>query len=182
VLLVDIQRRYYTESPIIPEQFPDLKQNVMELLKTCREKRIEIVHVRAEYDSEVSLWQSWFYTLNPDRPKTPVTPVPEDWTTEEAGEKVVHKHTFDAFLNTDLDSYLKSKGIKAVFVCGVLTSACVLATTVGAFFRGYKTFLLSDCCGDRSKEKHSSIVSIYNGYYFLETNRSNFLEIYKKFA
>ena len=35
---------------------------------------------------------------------------PEDWAKELPGEKVFHKHTFDAFLNTGLAEYLHQQG------------------------------------------------------------------------
>merc|ERR1711862_929320 len=68
--------------------------------------------------------------------------------TPEIREVIVEKSTFDGFLNTTLDSQLKSADIKEVFICGLVTSACVQATAHGAFARGYRTVLLEDCTGD----------------------------------
>jgi nicotinamidase-related amidase len=72
-----------------------------------------------------------------------------DFSTEHQGEKIVEKSTFDAFLNTELgtrsctlpnrsfnaDSYLRARGKQTIFVAGLLTSACVLCSALGAFFR-----------------------------------------------
>lgn len=58
---------------------------------------------------------------------------------------VITKHRFNAFVNTDLDLVLRSKGIRTVIACGVLTNICVESTVREAFFRDYYTIVPSDC-------------------------------------
>lgn len=38
--------------------------------------------------------------------------------------RIVHKNTYDAFINTDLSSILGDEGIERVIVCGVMTDCC----------------------------------------------------------
>ena len=68
--------------------------------------------------------------------------------------QIVIKHTFDGFMNTELEAYLKEKGKKIVLTCGLITSCCVLFTTAGAFMRGFLTCVVEDCCGDRTKVRY----------------------------
>jgi len=58
---------------------------------------------------------------------------------------VITKHRFNAFVDTDLDLVLRSKGIRTLIACGVLTNICVESTVREAFFRDYYTIVPSDC-------------------------------------
>jgi ureidoacrylate peracid hydrolase len=60
------------------------------------------------------------------------------------GDYVIDKDLFDAFQGTNLDIYLKSKGIQSVLVTGTVTQLCVESTAKGAFNHGYCAVLVSD--------------------------------------
>jgi len=107
----------------------------MQLLANCRAAGVEVVHIRAVYNEQVSPWIRWWRELNPDK-KSTVVESPEEFSRDLPGEKVIHKSTFDGFMNTELHDYLQSKGITTVVTAGLIATACVLFTTGGAFFRG----------------------------------------------
>jgi nicotinamidase-related amidase len=48
----------------------------------------------------------------------------------------------NAFTKTDLDKILKEKGINTIFLCGLSSVGCVLATWFGAKDYDYSAFLL----------------------------------------
>ncbi|CAD7970489.1 unnamed protein product [Amoebophrya sp. A25] len=81
-------------------------------------------------------------------------------------EIILHKPNFDAFLDTALDGILKRHGIEQVVIAGMVTSACVQASALGAFMRGYRVMLLEDCLADRSVERHNAILDIYRDYVY----------------
>ena len=64
-----------------------------------------------------------------------------------AGEPVVDKPGKGAFYATDLDTILKTRGIRKLIVCGVTTEVCVNTTVREANDRGYDAVVLSDCVG-----------------------------------
>ena len=64
-----------------------------------------------------------------------------------AGEPVVDKPGKGAFYATDLDTILKTRGIRTLIVCGVTTEVCVNTTVREANDRGYDAVVLSDCVG-----------------------------------
>lgn len=68
------------------------------------------------------------------------------------GEKVIQKCTYDAFLNTKLDSFITRECITRLYVCGVLANVCVETAVVGAFCRGIEPYLLTDCTTTYSSE------------------------------
>jgi nicotinamidase/pyrazinamidase len=47
---------------------------------------------------------------------------------------------------TDMDAYLKSKGVTEVYIMGLATDYCVKYTALDAVSLGYKTFLMEDGC------------------------------------
>ncbi|MCX7738067.1 MAG: nicotinamidase [Hydrogenothermaceae bacterium] len=51
---------------------------------------------------------------------------------------------YSGFQGTILDSLLKERGIRRVFICGVATDFCVKNTALGAINLGYQVFILSD--------------------------------------
>ena len=70
------------------------------------------------------------------------------------GEWVLEKTKASAFFQAPLAAYLVREGIDTVVVCGVSTSGCVRATAVDAFSHGFTTFVIDDCCFDRSWFAH----------------------------
>jgi nicotinamidase-related amidase len=68
-------------------------------------------------------------------PKT-VTILPED-------AKIIKNYP-SAFKKTDLDKMLKEKGCNTLFLCGLSSVGCVLATYHGAMDLDYEVFMLKD--------------------------------------
>jgi nicotinamidase-related amidase len=55
------------------------------------------------------------------------------------------KKRYDAFLGTDLDFVLRSRGVDTIFLTGVNTNSCVLATAIEASCRDFDVTVVSDC-------------------------------------
>ena len=66
---------------------------------------------------------------------------------------------------TPLAAYLTRQHIDTVVICGVSTSGCVRATTVDAHSHGYTTFVIDDCCFDRSYFAHCANLFDLNAKY-----------------
>ena len=63
------------------------------------------------------------------------------------GEPVVDKPGKGAFYATDMDTILKTRGIRQLIVCGVTTEVCVQTSVREANDRGYDALVLADCTG-----------------------------------
>jgi len=63
---------------------------------------------------------------------------------------VTGKEGFNSFSGSDLDALLKGKGIKQVWVAGMVTSLCIDSTGRAAYERGYQVSILADCCSART--------------------------------
>ena len=67
------------------------------------------------------------------------------------------KRTLDAFHSTNIDFLLRVNCIKNVAFCGFLTNVCVEGTARSAYDKGYKVFLLKDCCAAISGEEQKYV-------------------------
>lgn len=81
------------------------------------------------------------------------------------GEKVIRKNTYDAFFNTDLDEFLRSKSVEQVLVTGVLTQMCCETTARSAFVRGYEVYIPANALTTSSEELHiGSLMNLASGF------------------
>jgi len=85
---------------------------------------------------------------------------PADWTEfvpelgRQSGDHIVTKQRVGAFLGTDLDAYLRQRGVTQVVLAGIATSAGVESTARSAHDLGYNVTLVVDAMTDRSDEMH----------------------------
>lgn len=60
---------------------------------------------------------------------------------------VFNKTTYSAFKSKAFSSYLKKNKITKLYLCGINTDKCVLATAFEAFDLGYDVTVLGNLCG-----------------------------------
>lgn len=71
------------------------------------------------------------------------------------------KPVFSAFFKTNLDEWLREKGITFCAVGGIATNFCVLTTVMDALSHGFKTVLLEDCSAAHDESIHHQILDVY---------------------
>lgn len=87
-----------------------------------------------------------------------------------AGEKVVTKHRYSAFYNTDLETVLRCLKIEDLVVSGVMTNLCCESTARDAYFRDYRVFIPADGTGTITEEMHlASLLNLAFGFAFVTT-------------
>lgn len=72
------------------------------------------------------------------------------------GEYVAEKKFASAFFGTDVDTYLKSRGVDTLVITGCTTSGCVRASAVDSLQYGYITVVVRDGVGDRAQGPHEA--------------------------
>jgi nicotinamidase-related amidase len=70
----------------------------------------------------------------------------------------VTKHCLGAFTGTDLDEYLRQRGVTQIFLAGISTSIGVESTARTAFDSGYNVVLVVDAMTDRDADSHRHTV------------------------
>jgi len=69
-------------------------------------------------------------------------------------EPLVVKHRYSGFYATDLERVLRTLRVETLFVGGVNTNNCVLATTFDAHARDFRVIVLQDACGSMNGDTY----------------------------
>jgi biuret amidohydrolase len=83
-------------------------------------------------------------------------------------EKVIMKHRYSAFYNTDLETILRVQKIEDLVITGIMTNMCCESTARDAYFRDYRVFFLSDGTGSINEEMHlASLLNLAFGFAYV---------------
>lgn len=90
----------------------------------------------------------------------PAFSLPPDWTElvpeldRQAGDVIVTKQRWGAFLGTGLNDALRARGVIQIVLIGVATSIGVESTARSAYDLGYNVVLVVDAMTDRDGDAH----------------------------
>jgi ureidoacrylate peracid hydrolase len=83
----------------------------------------------------------------------------------ECDEKVIFKHRYSAFYNTDLETVLRCLKIEDIVITGIMTNMCCESTARDAYYRDYRVFFLADGTGSINEEMHlASLLNLAFGF------------------
>ena len=86
-------------------------------------------------------------------------------------EKVVLKHRYSAFYNTDLETILRCLRIEDLVITGIMTNMCCESTARDAYFRDYRVFFLADGTGSINEEMQlASLLNLAFGFAHVTTS------------
>ncbi len=166
LLIIDMQVFFLNEAspsftsgglPIIPK--------VKRLIDAFRQAHRPVIftrHVHHPDDLDSGImgwwWQGKCIEGSPESEIIPeLAPLP--------GEKVVFKHRYSAFYNTDLETVLRCLKVEDLVICGVMTNMCCESTARDAYFRDYRVFFPADGNGSINDEMHlASLMSLALGF------------------
>lgn len=118
--------------------------NILKVIQASRQKDIPILftqHGHSDMASDGGMLGEWWGQV--------ITGGTKDWQflsdiTIEAKDTVIPKKRYSAFFETELDTILRSKGIRDLIISGVMTNLCCETTARDAFMRDYRVFFLID--------------------------------------
>lgn len=85
-------------------------------------------------------------------------------------EKIVYKHRYSAFYNTDLETVLRVLKIEDLVITGIMSNLCCESTARDAYYRDYKVFFTADGTGSVSEEMHlASLLNLAFGFAYVTT-------------
>lgn len=99
-----------------------------------------------------------------------------DELTPQPGDIVVEHRRVSAFHGSDLNTILKSQGIKTLVLTGVATNLSVEGTARDASNEGYSVIVLADCCSAASPEIHQASLETLRLVCSSVTNADEFLK------
>jgi nicotinamidase-related amidase len=85
-------------------------------------------------------------------------------------EKIICKHRYSAFYNTDLEIILRCLKIEDLVISGIMTNMCCESKARDAYYRDYRIFFPADGTGSINEEMHvASLLNIAFGFAFVTT-------------
>lgn len=165
LLIVDIQNDYFPGGTMPLEGSPEAAVRAAALLAAFRDRGLPVIHVQHIANRPGATF------FLPDTKGAEIheslTPLP--------GEKLVRKHTPNAFRDTDLLEHLKAIGTGHLVVAGMMTHMCIDATVRAAFDLGFACSVAGDACATRAltlddrpipaDQVHRSFLAALNGLY-----------------
>lgn len=137
VVIVDAQREYL-DGRVPLCGIEDALVEIKKLLARARSLSVPIFHV-------VHHTQPGAPIFAPDSPTSEII----DAVKPEGKEPTVSKNLPSAFVNTDLDKFLKETGREELIVAGFMTHMCINATTRSAVDLGYRPTIIASACATR---------------------------------
>ena len=144
--------------------------NIKKLIDAFREQNRPVIYTRHGHHpdrKDVGFMDWWWGDMivegSPESEVFPeIAPLP--------GEKVIHKHRYSAFYNTDLEIILRCAEIKDLVITGVMTNLCCETTARAAYMRDYRVFFLTDATATVIEEMHiSTLMNLGYGFAYITT-------------
>ena len=159
--------RHPPPSCVIRDGYQDLVIRVAEIAARALARQMPTIFVRTTYD-RASCYRPPLFIAAPERRDYACHPgtwgselvEPIMRLTSDACARVVEKHTFDAFFETELRGLLRFQQIDTLYLAGVETNICVLFTALSALTNGFGTVILEDCVTTSFPELHAPALRI----------------------
>lgn len=186
LVVVDVQNDFVSPQGSAGKRGEDVSAamamipNLKGLIDEARKIGLTVVYIRTTH-SDWTDTPSWIYRssqksgLNTCREGTwgadfyeGIQPLPS--------ERVVIKHRYSAFINTDLNTVLKARNIQSVLVCGVATNVCVETTTRDAYMYDYYVTMIDDCSAAYETKLHLGTLENIRRHFGLVASSSEIIE------
>ncbi|MBL7074700.1 cysteine hydrolase [candidate division KSB1 bacterium] len=171
LLVIDMQTFFLDPgSPTFTPGGLAILPNVKRLIEAFRDARRPVIytrHVHHPDGSDAGIMGWWWEGMCIEGTKESEIH-PE--ITPDSHEKVITKHRYSAFYNTDLETILRCQKIEDLVITGIMTNLCCESTSRDAYFRDYRTFFLADGTGTINEEMHlASLLNLGYGFSYVTT-------------
>lgn len=151
LLVIDMQNGFcHPDGSLYSPNSEAAIEPVTNLVNTARDADVQVIFTRdvhppeqfeeANYYDEFDRWGEHVLEGTWEAELVDDLPVHDE-------DKIVEKHTYDAFYQTELDGWLAAHNITDLLICGTLANVCVLHTAGSAGLRDYRPVLVSDAVG-----------------------------------
>jgi nicotinamidase-related amidase len=180
LLVIDMQKFFLDpESPTFTCGGLAIIDNLKSLIDAYRRKGLPVIftcHVHDPKGIDAGIMKWWWEGMCIEN--SPESKVIDEIAPQE-GEKIIYKHRYSAFYNTDLETYLRGLKVEDLVVTGIMTNMCCESTARDAYYRDYRVFFLADATGSINEEMHiASLLNLALGFAYVTHTQEilNFLE------
>jgi ureidoacrylate peracid hydrolase len=166
VLVVDMQNGFLApagSSPMMGFATPNADQLIHEnvaLLSEARSAGLPIVYTRLAYRPDLLDMPARVRAVCPTGAEWLISGSWDAAIVDElapvAGDTIIDKNRFDAFLYTDAEMVLRTLGVRRLLVTGVVSYICVETTVRAAQQRDFEVNVASDCVGGPDAALHEA--------------------------
>ena len=148
LLVIDVQNEYFSGRMPVTHP-PGSLENILKAMDAASEGKVPVVviqHESTREDSPVFKKGSREWDLHPEVARRPM-------------DHRVEKRFPGSFTGTDLEPWLKERGIDTVVISGYMTQMCCDTTARQAFHRGVRVEFLSDATGTMGLKNEAGAVT-----------------------
>jgi nicotinamidase-related amidase len=162
VVAIDLHRGHLDPEvatmPVVPGTEERIIESNRRFFERCRAAGIPIVHQLTTYRDVEEIRSNPFWRTRADDPNATRKNVERHNVEGSPGCEIIAvlwdkerdwvvdtKKRYDCFVGTDLDFVLRKHGINTLFLTGINTNSCVLATATTACTWDYAVIVVEDC-------------------------------------
>lgn len=193
LIVIDVQNDFCSQAGSLARQGFDVTAaqeiipRLRELVIVSRRVGLAVFFVRTLHDQSTDSPQ-WLGRVGdgPGTERTGLTCRTGTWGSDffeiqpEPGEPVVIKNRFSAFVGTNLDLLLRTRGIRSLLFSGVTTETCVESTLRDGLFREYYVSLIEDCAASYNQEAHAASANIVANNFGTVIRSSELLQFWQE--
>ena len=160
LVVIDMQNEFLEERGAAFFHYAtEIVPNVKRVLLASRKARIPVVftgHVHEDPATDGGLTADWWPEVKKGRSLRSGTrgvAIIDDLRPRKT-ERIVWKHRYSAFYNTDLEIVLRGLGVTDIIITGVMTNVCCETTARDAFARDFNVFFVADATAATEPELH----------------------------
>jgi isochorismate hydrolase len=163
LLVLDMQEYFLNpESHAFIPSAEAILPNLQALIAAFRRHARPVIftrHLNTPADAgAMSRW--WSELIRRENPLSALTP-----RLDPAGDRVLLKTQYDAFLHTGLEAELRQQGVTQVVITGVMTHLCCETTARAAFTRGFDVFFMADATATYNAAFHrAALLTLSHGF------------------
>ncbi|MGO1058342.1 cysteine hydrolase family protein [Planococcus sp. FY231025] len=132
LVIVDVQKAF-ADLSWGKRNNPEAEANILKILQAWREQDACVIHIQHQSDNPNSLFFPEKESYGIIEPLQPI-----------GDEPVFAKKVNSAFIGTDLEGFLRLRGLMEIVIVGLTTPHCISTTTRMSGNLGFKTCLVSD--------------------------------------
>jgi len=179
LLVIDMQNEFLAEDGAVFFHYAEaIVPNVNRLLGAFRKASLPVIftaHVHEDPAVDGGMTAEWWPDIKQGKSLIKGTRGVEIFGAIKPGktERIIWKHRYSAFYNTDLELILRGMGVTDLVITGVLTNCCCESTARDGFFRDFRVFFLADATATSEPEFHvASLKNLAYAFAYVTTTEA----------